>query len=358
MNTRNKKQISSKTFLPKFVFLIKLLDAPPLVSKSKYKFMVNVQSSPPFNACRNADSGQTSPGIDQKGPTANPTADPTAKPSANSMGNLVRGVNEGLKNGDFYVDTSPVQFTKSQRFGGPFTEKTRQSGEESQESHQEERPDSASVRSSPGIDQESDQGSNQGSADSSRCLSRLTDTLGDWDTNFQHNIYDTSWFQFEPIDLHSRELRKIIQNQYSYDDIKYNRHRSMLHYLHYHCMHENYRFNHSIAFFIHVLELYNQQKGRCSISLQPMLRPGLRIGGKDERFFICIDKTIRAKKVYKIGHIRLVLRWIHQATMGQLSVKEIFCLSPLLHYEYITDNPIEIAKQLGFNPEHLRLPHK
>jgi hypothetical protein len=152
----------------------------------------------------------------------------------------------------------------------------------------------------------------------------------------KHAILDTSWFQFEEIDLRSEECRKLLNLEYTKKEIAKSRRQSMLHFLHFSCTCSNYRDRRSIPFIVHVIEIFNQQRGRCCISGQPLQRPTSNCC--DRRFFVSIDR-IDNYSGYEIGNIRLTLQWMNHALGKKMKSEEMIEFSALICLEKVFLNP-------------------
>jgi len=98
----------------------------------------------------------------------------------------------------------------------------------------------------------------------------------------------------------------------------------------------NYKERRSKEFFVHIVQLYNQQQGRCAITGQPMHRP-LRDTGCDPRFFVSIGRIQNRKGCE--GNVRLTLQWVNHALGKKLNSKEVIEFASLLCFEKIRSTP-------------------
>ena len=150
-------------------------------------------------------------------------------------------------------------------------------------------------------------------------------------------LLDTSWYRFIYLDLYSEHSRYMLNGEYTKRTIHSRRQGSMLHFLHYSCMCSNYKERRSKKFFVHIVQLYNEQQGRCVITGQPMHCP-LRDTGCDPRFFVSIDR-IQNNKGYEVGNVRLTLQWVNHALGNKLNIDEVIKFSSLLCFEKIRNTP-------------------
>ena len=148
-------------------------------------------------------------------------------------------------------------------------------------------------------------------------------------------LLDTSWYRFIYLDLYSEHSRYMLNGEYTKRKIHPRRQGSMLHFLHYSCCAANYKERRSKEFFVHVVQLYNQQRGRCAITKQPMQRP-LR----DTRFVVSrsIDR-IQNRKGFEVGNVRLTLQWVNHALGNKLNIEEVIEFASLLCFKKIWNTP-------------------
>ena len=98
----------------------------------------------------------------------------------------------------------------------------------------------------------------------------------------------------------------------------------------------------SKEFFVHVVQLYNHQRGRCAITKQPMQRP-LRDTGCDPRFFVSIDR-IQNNKGYEVGNVLLTLQWVNHDLGNKLNGNEVIEFASLLCFETIRTPSLSFDK--------------
>ena len=110
----------------------------------------------------------------------------------------------------------------------------------------------------------------------------------------------------------------------------------MMRFLYFSCTCSNYTQRKCVEFFRHLVGIFNQQKGRCAISNQPLQRPSIECC--DPRFFASIDR-IDNHIGYEVGNIQLTLQWMNHALGYKKKSEEMIEFSALICFEKVLLNP-------------------